>query len=99
VDRSRKRRGLCRSEARQKILRALEEAEKPLGPTQVAEWTGLDVDVVRQRLYQMSNAGEVRKVARGLYVSHNDHNNRNGHQKEVTDVMDVMGDFEKDSAA
>jgi hypothetical protein len=46
-----------RSETRQKILKALEEADESLGPKVVAERTGLDVDVVRQRLYHMSNAG------------------------------------------
>jgi hypothetical protein len=88
-----------RSETRQNILKALEEAEEPLGPKKVAERTGLDVDVVRQRLHHMSKAGEVMQVARGLYAPHNDRNIRNGHQKDVTDVMDVMGSIEKDSAA
>jgi hypothetical protein len=80
-----------RSETRQEILKVLEEADEPLGPRQIAERTGLDENVVRQRLHQMSKAGEVKQVARGRYAHHNDRNNRNGHQKDVTDVMDVMG--------
>ncbi len=44
---------------------------------------------VRQRLYQMSKAGEVKVVSRGLYVPHTIHNDRND-EDDVMDGMDVM---------
>jgi len=79
-----------RSETRRKILKVLEEADEPLGPKDVAELTDLSENNARQRLYQMSNGGEVKVVARGLYVPHNVHNNRNNEGMKVTKVMDVM---------
>lgn len=79
-----------RSETRRKILKALEEADEPLGPKDVAELTDLPENTVRQRLYQMSKDGEVKVVARGQYVAHNIHNNRNNEDANVTEVMDVM---------
>jgi hypothetical protein len=43
-----------------------------LGPKDVAEIVDLPENTVRQRLYQMSKDGEVKLVARGSYVPHND---------------------------
>jgi hypothetical protein len=79
-----------RSETRRVILKALEEADEPLGPKDVAEMVDLPENTVRQRLYQMSKDGEVKVVARGRYLPHNVHNIHNNESPEVTKVMDVM---------
>jgi repressor of nif and glnA expression len=71
-------------------VEVLEEADEPLGPKDVAEILEMKEGTVRQRLYQMSNDGEVKVVARGRYAPHNVHNNRNNEDTKVTEVMDVM---------
>jgi Fe2+ or Zn2+ uptake regulation protein len=80
------------SETRRAILKCLEDTDEPLSPKDIADALDLKENVVRQRLYQMSETGDVRKVARGLYASHNDRNNRNGQSKDVTAIMDVTAD-------
>jgi hypothetical protein len=79
-----------KSETRRVILKALEEADEPLGPKDVAEMVDLPENTVRQRLYQMSKDGEVKVVSRGRYVPHNNHDNHNNESPKVTKVMDVM---------
>lgn len=78
------------SETRRAILEVLEKSDVPLGPKDVAGILDMPDNTVRQRLYQMSTAGEVKVVSRGLYVPHNNHNDRNDEDTEVTKVMDVM---------
>ena len=60
------------SDTRKVIQRVLKETPEPMGPTDIADATGLKENVVRQRLSGMSRDGEVRKVGRGLYT-HPDH--------------------------
>jgi hypothetical protein len=79
-----------RSETRRAILKVFNNADEPLGPNEVAEMLDIRENTVRQRLYQMSKAGEVKVVARGRYTLHNVHNNHNNEDAKVTDVMDVM---------
>ncbi len=51
------------------ILKALDNADEPIGPQDLADALGEKYDNVRQRLYQMSKAGEVKTVARGKYTA------------------------------
>src|SRR5215211_8095921 len=84
------------SETRRAILRVLEEAEGPLGPKDVAEVLDMKYGVIKQRLYQMSKAGEVKAVSRGMYEArtheegHNLHNLHNFGDPKVTEVTEVM---------
>jgi hypothetical protein len=85
------------SETRKNILRVVAESGEPVGPMEVAEALGMQVNTIRQRMYQMSNDGELKVVSRGKYVvgtgpieSHNVHN---FHNKDNVDnehnIMDV----------
>jgi hypothetical protein len=56
------------SETRQIILRVLNAANEPLGPSEIAASAGLKDGVVRQRLLGMVENGEVVKAGRGLYA-------------------------------
>jgi hypothetical protein len=58
-----------KSELRKDILKVLEEADEPLGPKDVAGLLGKNENTVRQRLFQMSNDGEVKVPSRGQYTS------------------------------
>jgi hypothetical protein len=56
-----------RSDERRAILDAIEEAGEPLGPTQIADVTGMPSNNVRPLLLRMVRAGEVAKTERGKY--------------------------------
>ncbi len=51
------------------ILGVLEDADAPMGPQEISDALGEKYDNVRQRIYQMSKAGEVKTVARGKYAA------------------------------
>lgn len=52
---------------RQRIVDAVSEADKPLGPKQIAERTGYDYDNLRVLLRKMLNAGELVQPEYGKY--------------------------------
>jgi RecA-family ATPase len=56
------------SDTRKAILKVLEEASEPLGPQEIADIAGLNAEVVRNRLANMVQANEVRKLTRGQYA-------------------------------
>jgi AAA domain len=80
------------SETRLAILRVVEDADGPLGPTDVADALGQPVNTIKQRMHQMSKDGELRVESRGRYVigSHNLHNLHNQEDQKVMKVMEVM---------
>ena len=57
-----------RSEERTRILDVIATAAEPIGPTDIAEATGMKVGNVRFLLSKMAAAGEVRTEGRGRYV-------------------------------
>ena len=61
-----------RSETRRHILAALAASDKPMGPKDIAEATGIRENTVKQRLIGMVDDGEVFKQERGKYA-HPDH--------------------------
>jgi hypothetical protein len=81
-----------RSETRIAILEVFDNADEPLGPTDVADITGLAANTVKQRMYQMSKDGDLKVVSRGRYtkvtLSHNLHNLHNFREEKVTEVME-----------
>jgi hypothetical protein len=80
------------SETRLAILRALADADEPMGPTDVAGVLGADVNPIKQRMYQMSKAGELNVESRGSYTlsqTHNLHNFHNFKEDKVTEVTEV----------
>jgi hypothetical protein len=85
------------SETRLAILRVVEDADGPLGPTDVADALGQPVNTIKQRIYQMSKDGELRVESRGRYVigSHNLHNHHNQEDQKVMKVMEVMEEDER----
>ena len=52
-------------------MNALDEAEEPLSPSEMALITGMSSLNVRQLLFKMAKAGEVEKATRGKYVAAN----------------------------
>jgi RecA-family ATPase len=56
-----------RSEERNEILDILENAEKPMGPKEIADALGKPENNIKQLLFKMKNDGEIRIVARGRY--------------------------------
>jgi hypothetical protein len=78
------------SETRRAIVKALEDADEPLGPKDVAKLLDLPENRIKQRMYQMSKDGELKVVSRGLYELHNIHNFHNHEDTKVTGVMEVM---------
>lgn len=66
---------------RQAILDALQDADEPMSPTDIADATQMSNQNVRQLLVSMVKAGEVSKAGRGRYLhadhiqnpNHNDH--------------------------
>jgi hypothetical protein len=65
------------SQTQKSILDALEAAGEALGPKEIAERTGLEYNAVRQRMWQMAQAGQIAAASRGKYKLNNSHNNRN----------------------
>lgn len=67
---------------RQAILEALQDADEPLSPSEIAHAIRMPNQNVRQLLVSMVKAGEILKVGRGRYLhsdhiqnpDHNDHN-------------------------
>lgn len=70
---------------RQAILEALQDADEPMSPTEIADATRMPNQNVRQLLVSMVKADAIRKAGRGRYVHpanadhkedphHNDHN-------------------------
>jgi hypothetical protein len=57
-----------RSKTTAKIMEALAEDKKPMSPMEIAEVTGLLVNVVKQRLRGMVKNGEAQKVGRASYA-------------------------------
>jgi RecA-family ATPase len=56
-----------RSDERGRIIKALDDADEPLSPSEVALVTGMSKLNVRQLLFKMTKAGEVEKAGRGKY--------------------------------
>ena len=57
-----------RSYARGKILTALEEATDLMSPAELTTVTGLNRNIVDQRLHHMMRDAEIIKAGRGLYA-------------------------------
>jgi RecA-family ATPase len=57
-----------RSDIRNDILNVLREAKEPLSPKAIADTLKVDRNTIKQRLYQMHESGEVKKVGSGQYV-------------------------------
>lgn len=55
------------TDERRAILDAVESAETPVGPKEIAEATGLPAASVRNMMPEMARAGQIRKVHRGTY--------------------------------
>lgn len=70
-----------RTDERGSILAALEDADEPMSPTDIADATKMPNQNIRQLLVRMVKAGEVVKAKRGLYV----------HPDNVTDCDLVRG--------
>jgi hypothetical protein len=82
---------------RREIIQALKEAyPEPLGAKDVAIAVGRGdpkgYNATRQRLYQMSQSGEVKTAGRGLYTLPNNPNNPNKQDLDVRDVRDVRSE-------
>jgi hypothetical protein len=83
------------SQTRRDILRVVEEAGEPVGPTYVADLLDMPANTAQQRMYQMSNSGELKNVARGKYTTHKDTHKDHKDRKEsenltnVTNLMDA----------
>jgi hypothetical protein len=56
------------SDTRKKILDVLFKAKESKGPTEIADATSLTSTVVRRRVGDMLEKGEVTQVGRGLYM-------------------------------
>jgi hypothetical protein len=75
------------SETRLAILRVFEDADEPLGPTDVADILNQPTNTIKQRMYQMSKDGDLRVESRGRYIgTHNLHNLHNQGPEKVTEV-------------
>ena len=57
-----------RTDERRAILTILEDADEPMGPSDLAALTSSKNGNVRKLLHMMMKAGEVRKVGYGLYT-------------------------------
>jgi hypothetical protein len=57
-----------RTDERGAILDALQEASEPLDPKELALATGATRNSIDQLLFKLAKAGDVHKIARGLYV-------------------------------
>jgi predicted transcriptional regulator len=59
-----------RSNTRNQILTVLEEMKpKAMGPSQIANATGINLKTVEQQLYRMLKDGEITLQGRGRYVA------------------------------
>ena len=56
-----------RSDERRQIIEALENANEPVGPKEIAMETGMKPGSIRQLLIKMATAGEIEKVRYGKY--------------------------------
>jgi hypothetical protein len=56
------------SETRKRILDVLAKALSPMSPSDIANATGIESNVVNQQLYRMMQSGEVLSRARGRYA-------------------------------
>jgi hypothetical protein len=67
---------VTRTSQRTRILACLEQSQSPLRSQEIASETGQSDDSVRQILGKMADAGEIKRVDRGLYThnAHIDHN-------------------------
>jgi hypothetical protein len=74
---------VSRSHERRKILEALADAGKPMGPKEIAEQAGLNVVNVRAMLIRMVKAGDAVRAGYGLYESphHTHHTHHNDNEK------------------
>ena len=57
------------SKQRQTILEFVAQSDKPLGPKEVSEATGLSYDSVRQLMPKMAGSGTLNKKGYGVYVA------------------------------
>lgn len=57
-----------RSDEREAIIRTLADADKPLGPKEIADSLKETVNNIKQLLRKMVIAGEVKKIGRGGYI-------------------------------
>jgi hypothetical protein len=58
-----------RSDERSRIIAALQASSEPMGPSEIADASGMKPTNVRFLLHKMMEAGEVRQEARGRYVA------------------------------
>ncbi|MHA6644540.1 AAA family ATPase [Mesorhizobium sp. A623] len=56
------------SDTAAKIVRAMREADEPMGPTAIATDTGIKAVTVRQHLPRLAKEGKIEKEGRGLWV-------------------------------
>lgn len=77
-----------RTDERGAVLAALEDADEPMSPGDIADATRMPNQNVRQLLVSMVKAGDVVKVGRGRYV-HPDHNPTPHHiDHKITNLTD-----------
>jgi hypothetical protein len=57
-----------RSDERSRIIVALQTSSEPMGPTEIADATGMKPGNVKFLLHKMVEAGEVRREGRASYV-------------------------------
>jgi hypothetical protein len=58
-----------RSDERRVVLDALQDADEPMSPREIADLTGQSHEAVRQMLVRMAKAGEVARPKTGRYAS------------------------------
>lgn len=63
------RNAIGKSEQRQAILECVNQSDKPLGPKEVSEATGLPYESVRQLMPKMAGSGALNQPTYGVYVS------------------------------
>src|SRR5260221_8055036 len=81
-----------RSRERTEIMRVLREADRAMGPSEVATALGKDSNTVGQRMWKMSKDGELRVPSRGLYAlpsyTHNDDKESKEGKNDKDDKVD-----------
>ncbi|TXM72889.1 AAA family ATPase [Methylobacterium sp. WL12] len=93
-----------RTDERGGILAALEDADEPMSPGEIAIATGHTRNAIDQLLYKMGKAGEVLKAGRGRYVHPNrtdlidrDAGTPHKNDKKIRKAPSAEGDTERGS--
>lgn len=78
-----------RSVQRNEILELMRTLEEPMSPKEIAEWLDRNPDNIRQLMWKMSQAGELRSCGGGKYEipDNTDNNDNDSGCYRVTDVM------------